>query len=134
MSTDRHAPRGVVPVGTAYASEQGKGHGSDLQPLRASVGPEGPLGGPSTGGSPEGLSEVQVTVLEHAADLPEAGGQEEGPREAGQVARRRDDHRRVTCVHCGARVLTRNSGAMWEHHADGAICPGSRSWCYPDYH
>lgn len=45
--------------------------------------------------------------------------------------RRRDDHLRVTCKQCGARVLTRRSGAMLDHRlADGAMCSGSRTWDY----
>jgi hypothetical protein len=125
MSTDRHDLSTVLLVGTAHARQQGDDHGPGLQPVRASVGPEGPVAEPGAGRSPAGLPEVQEPVLEHGADLPQARGQEEGPQEVGQVARRRDDHLRVTCRHCGARVLTRNSGAMWKHSAAGAECPGS---------
>lgn len=130
MSTDRHDRPTVLPVGTDHAGIQGIAHGPGLQPVRAPMGAEGPVVGPDTGGTPAGLPEVQEPVLEHGADLSEARGQEEDPREASQVARPRDDHRRVTCNHCGARVVTRGSGAMWGHPADGAECPGSRTWDY----
>lgn len=69
------------------------------------------------------VRELQIEVLEHA----------QGNGEAGTQARRgvrRDDHLRVTCVHCGRRVLTRRSGAMWAHDLDGAPCPGSKTWDY----
>ena len=47
---------------------------------------------------------------------------------AVRKGRRRDDHHRVTCRHCGRRVLTRNSGATWGHRADGRMCPGLKTW------
>lgn len=71
--------------------------------------------------APDGLREVPIEVLEPTAGHGQAG------TEAREVARR-DDHLRVTCNHCGARVLTRISGAMWGHNANGGECPGSKTW------
>lgn len=81
------------------------------------------------GSTADRVPEVQVTVLEPAVSertAVEAGRQVEAGQEVGLS--RRDDHRRVTCNHCGARVLTRISGAMWGHTAGSVECPGSRTW------
>lgn len=78
-------------------------------------------------GPAEGLREVSVEVLEHAEGHGQAGTQEDRQDVAEP---RRDDRRRVTCNHCGRRVLTRWSGAMWGHMAGGVECLGPKTCDY----
>lgn len=57
------------------------------------------------------------------------GGLSLGPEEWSPQDTARSGPARVVCIHCRARVLTRNSGAMWGHRlADDSMCPGSNTW------
>ena len=123
MSIDQHDDTRTLD--TDHGSEEGTGPCDRLHVRAVRPSVDAPqAAGDDRPGSTEGLCELPVEVLEHAARIDQARTQ------ASRVERRRDDHKRVTCDHCGARVLTRGSGAMWGHLADGVECTGSKTWDY----
>ncbi len=93
-----------------------------VRAVRAPLDPS-QAAGHDGGTAAESVRELPIEVLEPGAGLGQAGA------EASRGVARRDDHRRVTCRHCGRRTLTRGSGAMWGHRLpDGSDCPGSKTW------
>jgi hypothetical protein len=126
MTIDKSNLEGTLTGETTDEREEGKGNRVHLRApdVRAQVGapPSAPVRADRPGQLPERLPEVQEPGLEPAREV--------GTQAANQtrVAPRRDDHLRVTCNHCGARVRTRISGAMWGHTDAGSECPGSKTW------
>ena len=124
MSIDQHDHGRTLD--TDHGSQAGEGHGDRLHvravrpSLDASQAARHDRPAPT-----QGLRELPVEVLEHAAGHGEAGAQ----AKVGGIEHRGPE--RVTCSHCGRRVLTRNSGAMWGHtRAMGEKCHGSKTWDY----
>ena len=104
----------------ARDARDGRDLGIHVLAVRPSLDPS-QADGQGEAAAPEGVHELQQPAVEHA-------GRQGPDPQSGQAVARRDDHRRVTCSHCGRRVLTRRSGAMWAHEIDGSECPGSKSW------
>jgi hypothetical protein len=127
MTIDKSNLEGTLTGETTDEREEGKGNRFHVRAtdVRAQVGasPSTPVRADRPGHVPERLPEVQEPGLEPAR---EAGTQ---ATDQSRVARR-DDPKRVTCRHCGARVLTRGSGAMWGHPDASGECVGSKSWDY----
>jgi hypothetical protein len=126
--TIEHDKRGGTLTEGTDEREEGKGNRLHMRAVRPQVGasPSDPVRADRPGEISRVVSELQAAELEHArGNASQATSQKVG------VVPRRDDHKRVTCNHCGARVLTRNSGAMWGHsNATGVECIGSKSWDY----
>jgi hypothetical protein len=118
MSIEDEDDRGTLDVDHGRQAGAGPRDRLHVRAVRPSVAAPQAVGDHRLAAS-DGLREVPVEVLERAAGYDQAGP------EASQTGARRDDH---TCRHCGDRVLTRNSRAMWGHWLDGAECSGSRTW------
>lgn len=105
--------------------EEGKGNRLHVRAVRPQVGasPSDPVRADRPGKISGLVPSLQATELEPEDTRTPAASQDQD----GRVARR-DDHKRVTCSHCGARVLTRISGAMWGHTMAGSECTGSKTW------
>lgn len=120
MSIERREQPGTLPASDPDASKEGEGNRADVLAVRSPMGAAGSVRTDRPVDVSEGLPQLQKLALERT--------EERAATIQGGVARR-DDHKRVTCSHCGARVLTRGSGAMWGHDKKGGHeCPGSKTW------
>lgn len=121
MSIDPKDPS--VTLADDHQRQAGEGHAGclHLRAMRPPLDPSEATRGDRPA-APEGLRELSHEVLEPATRRGEAGS------EAGRgVARHRRDNHRRDLPGLRGRVLTRNSGAMWELRSNGEICSGSKT-------